>query len=83
MLPSNIFQQKGMPRHTWFNRFCFFKIDLEIKDKGTKNAVANHMFQLIVAPSNEPPINESSLDEQLMSMPIELWYAEIVNYLDQ
>ena len=58
------------------------KFDLEIRDKkGIKNIVADHLSRLIDALSNEPPIRESFPDKQLMSVMIEPWYAETVNYL--
>ena len=58
------------------------KFDLEIKNKkGTKNVVANHLSRLTDASSNEPSIEESFPDEQLMSLTKELWYADIINYL--
>ena len=58
------------------------KFDLEIRDKkGTENIVADHLSQLTNAPSNDPSIEESFPNEQLMSVTKELWYTDIVNYL--
>ena len=57
-------------------------MDLQIKDKkGIKNIVIDHLLWLIDVPSNEPSMEESFPNEQLMSVTIELWYADIVNYL--
>ena len=58
------------------------EFDLEIRDKkGTENVVADHLSRILVAPSSEPPINESFPDEQLMSLSTKPWFADIVNYL--
>ena len=58
------------------------EFDLEIRDKkGTENVVADHLSRLTDAPSNEPSIEKSFSDEQLISVTKEPWYADIVNYL--
>ena len=57
------------------------EFDLTIKDKkGSDNVIADHLSRLSNAPSSLP-INENFLDEQLLSILIDPWYADIVNYL--
>ncbi|KAK9222119.1 hypothetical protein WN944_010551 [Citrus x changshan-huyou] len=59
------------------------EFDLEFKDKkGTKNIVADHLSRLHFDTVTEPlTLNESFPDEQLMSVEVLTWYADIVNYL--
>ncbi|KAH9696772.1 hypothetical protein KPL71_023323 [Citrus sinensis] len=59
------------------------EFDLEFKDKkGTENVVADHLSRLHFDTIAEPLIlNESFPDEQLMSVKVLPWYADIVNYL--
>ncbi|KAH9802357.1 hypothetical protein KPL71_001349 [Citrus sinensis] len=59
------------------------EFDLESKDKkGTENVVADHLSRLNFDTITEPLIlNESFPDEQLMSVEVLPWYADIVNYL--
>ncbi|KAK9187298.1 hypothetical protein WN944_018690 [Citrus x changshan-huyou] len=59
------------------------EFDLEFKDKkGTKNVVADHLSRLHFDTIFEPlTLNESFPDEQLMSVEVLPWYADIVNYL--
>ena len=59
------------------------EFDLEFKDKkSTKNVVADDLSRLYFDIITEPLIlNESFLDEQLISVEVLLWYADIVNYL--
>ena len=56
---------------------------MEFKDKkGTENVVADHLSRLHFDTITEPLIlNESFPDEQLMSVEVLPWYADIVNYL--
>ena len=57
------------------------EFDLTIKDKkGSDNVIADHLSRLSNAPSSLP-INENFPDEQLLSISIDPWYADIVNYL--
>ncbi|KAH9801431.1 hypothetical protein KPL71_001027 [Citrus sinensis] len=58
------------------------EFDLEFKDKkGTENVVADHLSRLHFDTIIEPLIlNESFPDEQLMSVEVLPWYADIVNY---
>ncbi|KAH9670241.1 Ribonuclease H [Citrus sinensis] len=59
------------------------EFDLEFKDKkGTENVVADHLSRLHFDTITEPlPLNESFPDEQLMSVEVLPWYADIINYL--
>ncbi|KAH9671232.1 hypothetical protein KPL70_017283 [Citrus sinensis] len=59
------------------------EFDLEFKDKkGTENVVVDHLSRLHFDTITEPlPLNESFPDEQLMSVEVLPWYADIVNYL--
>ncbi|KAH9716757.1 hypothetical protein KPL71_021569 [Citrus sinensis] len=59
------------------------EFDLEFRDKkGTENVVAYHLSRLHFDTITEPLIlNESFPDEQLMSVEVLPWYADIVNYL--
>ena len=59
------------------------EFDLEFKDmKGTENVVADHLSRLHFDIITDPLIlNESFSDEQLMSVKVLPWYADIVNYL--
>ncbi|KAH9763009.1 hypothetical protein KPL70_001028 [Citrus sinensis] len=59
------------------------EFDLEFKDKkGTENVVADHLSRLHFDTIIEQlPLNESFPDEQLMSVEVLPWYADIVNYL--
>ncbi|KAH9685156.1 hypothetical protein KPL70_013841 [Citrus sinensis] len=59
------------------------ELDLEFKDKkGTKNIVAYHLSRYHFDTITEPlTLNESFLDEQLMSVEVLPWYVDIVNYL--
>ena len=56
---------------------------LEFKDKkDTKNIVADHLSRLHFDTITEPlTLNESFPDEQLMSLEVLPWYADIVNYV--
>ena len=56
---------------------------MEFKDKkGTENVVADHLSCLHFDKITEPLIlNELFPDEQLMSVEVLPWYADIVNYL--
>ena len=59
------------------------EFDLEFKDKkGTENVVADHLSRLHFDTITKPlTLNESFPDEQLMSVEVLPWYADIVNYL--
>ncbi|KAH9658411.1 Endonuclease [Citrus sinensis] len=59
------------------------EFDLEFKDKkGTENIMVDHLSRLHFDTITEPLIlNESFPDEQLMSVEVLPWYADIVNYL--
>ena len=59
------------------------KFDLEFKDKkGIENIVADHLSCLHFDTITELLIlNELFSDEQLMSVEVLPWYADIVNYL--
>ena len=59
------------------------EFDLEFKDKkGTDNVVADHLSRLHFDTITESlPLNESFPDEQLMSVEVLPWYADIINYL--
>ncbi|XP_024046598.1 uncharacterized protein LOC112100952 [Citrus clementina] len=59
------------------------EFDLEFKDKkGSENVVADHLSRLHFDTITESLIlNESFPDEQLMSVEVLPWYADIVNYL--
>ena len=59
------------------------EFDLKFKDKkDTENVVADHLsrlnFDMIIEPLT---LNESFQDEQLMSVEVLPWYANIINYL--
>ena len=55
--------------------------DLKIWDKkGVKNVIADHLFHIANALSNELPINDNFLDEQFLATFREPWFADIVNY---
>ena len=58
---------------------------MEIKDKtGLANVAADHLSRIgpEATPSEELPINDSFLDEQLftISQQATLWYADLVNF---
>ena len=59
------------------------EFDLEFKyKKSTEHVVANHLSHLHFDTIMELlPLNESFSDEQLMSVEVLPWYADIVNYL--
>ncbi|KAH9794255.1 hypothetical protein KPL71_004834 [Citrus sinensis] len=59
------------------------EFDIEFRDKkGSENVVADHLSRLDLKFIPESlPLNESFLYEQLMSVNIVLWFADIVNYL--
>ena len=59
------------------------EFDLEFKDKkGTENVVDDYLSRLNFDTITKPlTLNESFLDEQLMSVEVLSWYADIVNYL--
>ena len=59
------------------------EFEFEIKDKkGTENVVADHLSHLNFDTITKPlPFNESILNEQLMSVEVLSWDADIVNYL--
>ena len=69
----------------WLIRWILLQeFDLKIWDKkGVKNVIADHLSHVPNAPSNELPINDNFLDEQLLATFREPWYADIVNYLAQ
>ena len=58
------------------------EFNLEFKDeKCTKNVMPGHLSRLYFETITEPlTLNESFLNEQLMSMKVLSWYANIVNY---
>ena len=57
------------------------EFNLTIKDKkGSENVIADHLSRLPNAPSSLP-INENFPDEQLLSISVDPWFADIVNYL--
>ena len=43
--------------------------------------VADHLSRIPNAPIEKEPINEDFLDEHILVIFKELWYADIVNYL--
>ena len=55
---------------------------VEFKDKkGKENVVVDHFSRLNFDTITEPlPLNESFLNEQLMSVKVLPWYVDIVNY---
>ena len=58
------------------------EFDLEIKDKtGAENLVADHLSRLEHLDSDNRHLNDNFPDEQLMSVSVVPWYADIVNYL--
>ena len=58
------------------------EFDLEIRNKkDCENVIANHLSCLNLEPSNDIPINDNFLDEQLLAISSEPWYIDIVNYL--
>ena len=59
------------------------EFDLKFKDKkGTEDVVADHLSHLHFDTITESlPLNESFPNEQLMSVEVLPWYADIVNYL--
>ena len=59
------------------------EFDFEFKNKkGIENAVSDHFSRFNCDIITEPlPLNESFPDEQLMSVEVLPWYADIVNYL--
>ena len=56
---------------------------MKFKDKkGIQNVVVDHLSYLNFDTITEPlTLNDSFPDEQLMSVEVLLWYADIVNYL--
>ena len=56
---------------------------MKFKDKkDTENVVADHLSRLHFDTITEPlTLNESFPDEQLMSVEVLPWYADIINYL--
>ena len=58
------------------------EFDLKIRDKrGIENVVADHLSRIPNAPLIQAPINEDFLDEHILAIFKEPWYADIVNYL--
>ena len=59
------------------------ELNLEFKyKKGTKNLVPDHLSSLNFDTILKLlPLNESFLDERLISVEILPWYADIINYL--
>jgi len=49
--------------------------------KGVENLVVDHLFRIPNAPTHKTPINEDFLDEDILGIFKEPWYANIVNYL--
>ena len=77
-----LFQKKD--DKAWLIRWILLlqEFDLEIWDtKGVENVVADQFSLIPNAPSNELPINDDVLDEQLLVTFKEPWLADIVNYL--
>jgi len=57
------------------------ELDLKIRDKkGVKNVVADHLSRISNTPIEKEPINEDFLDEHILAIFKEHWYADIVNY---
>ena len=59
------------------------EFDITIKDKkGTENVVADHLSRIVTETYCEKtPINDNFPDEQLFSVTITPWFANIVNFL--
>jgi len=58
------------------------EFNLKIWDrKGVENVVTDHLSRIPNALSNELPINDDFLDEQLLATFREPWFTDIVNYL--
>ena len=54
----------------------------EIKDrKGSANPVADHLSRIVTSDASKSPIGDRFPDESLFRAHMELWLANIVNYL--
>ncbi|XP_076897061.1 uncharacterized protein LOC143550262 [Bidens hawaiensis] len=58
------------------------EFDLEIQDKkGTENVVADHLSRIVLEDGDwDGPINEPFLDEQILAVSQNPWFAHIVNF---
>ena len=70
-----ILKKDAKPRLTrWI--LLLQEFDLEIRDKkGVENVVADHLSRVPNTPSDELPINDNFLDEQLLAISTELWFS--------
>ncbi|XP_026443853.1 uncharacterized protein LOC113344008 [Papaver somniferum] len=58
------------------------EFNLEIRDKkGFENVVADHLFRIVLESSFQSDVVETFSDEQLFSVSLTPWYADIANYL--
>ena len=60
------------------------EFDIEIRDnKGTKNAITDHLSRILFETPQQIPIHDSFPDEQLFEITSREppWYADIINYL--
>ena len=75
-------KQDTKPRLTRWILLCQ-EFNLTIKDKkGVENVVVDHLSRLVLeSTSNDLPLGDSFLDEQLFALVHCPWYADIVNYL--
>jgi len=67
----------------WLSRWILLlqEFDLEIWDKkGVENVVADHLSRIPNSPCNELLINDDFLNERLLAVFREPWFADIVNY---
>ena len=59
----------------------FQEFDLILDKKGVENVVADHLSRIPNSLCNKLPINDDFLDEKLLDVFREPWFADIVNYL--
>jgi len=58
------------------------EFDLKIRDKkGVGNVVADHLSRILNTPIEKKSINKDFLNEHILAIFKEPWYADIVNYL--
>ena len=60
----------------------FQESNSEIKDrKGSENPAADHLSRIVTSNASKSPIGDRFPNEQLFRAHVELWLADIVNYL--
>ena len=68
----------------WLIRWILWLQEFDLKiweKKGVENVVVDHLSRIPSLLAKKTPINEDFLDEHILAIFKEPWYADMVNYL--